>query len=96
MTIIIIITTMIIMIIMIIIINEQRLADQIRGIMKNNWLSVIEREEIERLLTPNEMREDQQKQIDRPRSLDEDSHNNTPPAARSYEAEGNTEYLDKI
>ena len=76
--------------------TEQRLADQILGIMKNNWLSVIEREEIERQLTPNEMREDQEEQIERPNSRDEDSHNNTPPAARSYEAEGNIEYLDKI
>ena len=25
-----------------------------------------------------------------------DSHNNTPPAARSHEAEGNIEYLDRI
>ena len=48
--------------------TEQRLADQIRGIMKNNWLSVIEREEIERQLTPNEMREDQEEQIKRPNS----------------------------
>ena len=36
--------------------TEQRLADQFRGIMKNNWLSAIEREEIERQLTPIEMR----------------------------------------
>ena len=42
------------------------------------------------------MREDQEKQIDRPNSQDEDSHNNTPPAARLYEAEGNIEYLDRI
>ena len=76
--------------------TEQRLADQIRGIMKNNWLSVIEREEIERQLTPNEMRKDQEEQIKKPNSQDEDSHSNTPPAARSYEAEGNIEYLDKI
>ena len=48
--------------------TEQRQADQIRGIMKNNWLSVIEREEIERQLTPNEMREDQEEQIERPNS----------------------------
>ena len=40
--------------------TEQRLADQIHGIMKNNWLSVIEREEIERQLALNEMREDQE------------------------------------
>ena len=32
--------------------TEQRLADQIRGIMKNNWLSVIEREEIEKKTSP--------------------------------------------
>ena len=76
--------------------TEQRLADQIRGIMKNNWLSVIDREEIERQLTPNEMIEDQEEQIEGPNSQDEDSHSNTPPAARSYEAEGNIEYLDKI
>ena len=76
--------------------TEQRLADQIHGIMKNNWLSVIEREEIERQLAPNEMREDQEEQIERPNSQDEDSHSNTPPVARSYEAEGNIEYLDKI
>ena len=43
--------------------TEQRLADQIRGIMKNNWLSAIEREEIEGQLPPNEMREDQEEQI---------------------------------
>ena len=42
--------------------TEQRLADQIRGIMKNNWLSV--REEIERQLAPNEMREDQEEKIE--------------------------------
>ena len=59
--------------------TEQRLVDQIRGIMKNNWLSVIKREEIER-----------------PNFQAEDSHSNTPPEARSYEAEGNIEYLDKI
>ena len=53
--------------------TEQRLADQIRGIMKNNWLSVIEREEIERQLTPNEMREDQEEQIERTNFQDEDS-----------------------
>ena len=57
--------------------------DQIHGIMKNNWLSVIEREEVERQLTPNEMREDQEQPIDSPNSQDEDSHNNTTPAARS-------------
>ena len=71
--------------------TEQRLADQICGIMKNNWLFVIEREEIERQLAPNEMREDQEEEIERPNSQDEDSHSNTPPAARSYEAEGNIE-----
>ena len=76
--------------------REQRLADQICGIMKNNWLSVIEREEIERPLAPNEMREDQEEQIERPNSQDGDSRSNTPLAARSYEAERNIEYLDKI
>ena len=76
--------------------TEQRLADQICGIMKNNWLSVIEREEIETQLTPNEMKENQAEQIERPNSQDEDNHDNTPPAARSYEAEGNIEYFDKI
>ena len=76
--------------------TEQRLADQIRGIMKNSWLSVIEREEAERQLASNEMREDQEEQIERLNFQDEDSHSNTPPAARSYEAEGNIEYLDKI
>ena len=69
--------------------TEQRLADQIRGIIKNNWLSVIEREEIEKQLTLNEMREDQEEQIERSNTQDEDSHSNTPPAARPYEAEGN-------
>ena len=64
--------------------TEQRLADQIR-----------EREEIERQLVPNEMREDQKEQVKRPNSQDEDSHGNTPTAA-SYEAEGNAEYLDKV
>ena len=76
--------------------TEQRLADQIRGIMKNNWLSVIEREEIERQLAPNEMRGDQEEQIERPNPQDENSHSNTTPAARSYEADGNIEYLGKI
>ena len=42
------------------------------------------------------MREDQEEQIERPNSQDEDSHSNTPPAAISYKAEGNIEYLDKI
>ena len=42
------------------------------------------------------MREDQEDQIERPNSQYEDSHSNTPPAARSHEAEGNIEYLDKI
>ena len=42
------------------------------------------------------MREDQEEQIDRPNSQDEDSHNNTPKAARSYEAEGNIEHLTTI
>ena len=32
--------------------TEQMLADQICGIMKNNWLSVIEREEIEKTTSP--------------------------------------------
>ena len=41
------------------------------------------------------MREDQEEQIERPNSQDEDSHSNTP-AARSYQAEGNIEYLDKM
>ena len=76
--------------------TEQRLANQICGIMKNNWLSVIEREEAERQLAPSEMSEDQWDQIERPKSQDEDSHSNTPPEAISYEAEGNIEYLDKI
>ena len=57
---------------------------------------MIEREEIERQLTPNEMREDQEEQIERPNSQDEDSHSNTPPAASLYEVEGNIEYHDKI
>ena len=57
---------------------------------------MIEKEEIERQLAPNEMREDQEGQIERPNSQDEDSHSNTPTAVRSYEAEGNIEYLDKI
>ena len=47
-------------------------------------------------MAPNEMREDQEEQIERPNSQDEDSHSNTPSAARSYEAERNIEYLDKI
>ena len=64
--------------------------------MKNNWLSVIEREEIERQLAPNETRADQKEQIERPNSQDENSYSNTTPAARSYEADGNIEYLDKI
>ena len=63
--------------------TEQRLTDQIRSIMKNSWLSVIEKEEIERQLAPNEMREDQEEQIKRPNSQDKESHNSTPPAARS-------------
>ena len=58
--------------------------------MKNNCFSGIEREEIDR------DREDQEEQIERQNSQDEDNHNNTSPAARSYEAEGNTEYLDKV
>ena len=57
---------------------------------------MIEREEVERQLALNEMREDQEEQIERPKSQDEDSHNNTSPVARSYEAEGNIEYHDKI
>ena len=57
--------------------------------------SVREREEIERQLAPNEIREDQEEQIERPNSQDEDSHSNTPAAARSYEAKGNIGYLDK-
>ena len=76
--------------------TEQRLVDQICGLMKNNWFSVTEREKMERQLTPNKMREDQEERIERPNSQDEDSHSNTPPAATSYEAEGNIEYLDKI
>ena len=44
----------------------------------------------------NEMREDQEEQIERPNSQDNESHSNTPPATRSYEAEGNIEYFDKI
>ena len=75
---------------------RQNLADQIHGFMKNNWLSVIEREEIERQLTPNEVRENQDEQTGRPNSQDEDSHSETPPAARPCEAERNIEYLDKI
>ena len=76
--------------------TEQRLADQICGIMKNNWLFVIEREETERQLAPNELREDQEEQMERPNSQDEDNHSNTPPATRSYETEGNIEYLNKL
>ena len=64
--------------------------------MKSKWLSVIKSEVVERQLAPNQLREDQEEQTDRPNSEDEDSHNNTPPAARSYEAEGNIECLDKI
>ena len=64
--------------------------------MKNNCLSVIEKEEIERQLTLNKMREDQEEQIDRPNFQDEDNHSNVPPAARSYKAEGYIEYLGKI
>ena len=66
------------------------------GLMKSKWLSVIKREVVERQLAPNQLREDQEEQTHRPNSEDEDSHNNTPPAARSYEAEGKAEYLDKI
>ena len=57
---------------------------------------LMDREVLEKQLAPNQLREDQEEQTDRPNSRDEDSHNNTPPAARSYEAEGNVEYLDKI
>ena len=64
--------------------------------MKNNWLSVTESEELERQQAHNEMREDQEEQIERPNTQDEYSHSNTLSAARSYEAEGNKEYLDKI
>ena len=64
--------------------------------MKNDSLSVIEREVLEGQLAPNQLREHQEEQTDRPNPQNEDSHNNTPPAARSYEAEGNKEYLDKI
>ena len=65
--------------------TEQSLAEKICGI----------REEMERQIAPNEMREDQEEKVGRPDSQDEDSHN-TPPAARSYEAEGNMKYLDNI
>ena len=64
--------------------TEQRLVGQIRGIMKNIWLAAVERKEIERQLAPNEMGEDQEEQIERPNSQDEDRHSNTPQAARSY------------
>ena len=76
--------------------TEQRLVNQILVIMKNNWFSGIEREWIERQLTHNEIRDDQEEQIERPNSQDKDSHNNTPPAARFYVAGGNTEYLNNI
>ena len=76
--------------------TKQRLAHQICGIIKNNWLSVIEREAIERQLANNEMREDQEEQIERLNSQDKGSRSNTPPAARSYEAKANIEYVDKI
>ena len=58
--------------------------------------TIIKREVLERQLAPNQLRVNQEEQSDRPNSEDEDSHNNTPPGARSYEAEGNVEYLDKI
>ena len=58
---------------------------------------MIERELLERpILTPNQLRINQEEQSDRPNSQDEDTHNNTPSAARSYEAEGKSEYLHKM
>ena len=44
--------------------SEQRLADQIRNIKKNNWLSETEREEIEREIRPiREQIEDERERI---------------------------------
>ena len=84
--------------------TEQRLADQLHGIKKNNWLSMLEREEIERQLNPNEMREDQggqrihhEEQVELLDSQNNnDSHDSNPPAARSNETPVNMEYLNKI
>ena len=52
-------------------------SDQICGIMKNNWLSVKEREVIGRQLAPSETKEDQEEQIERPSPEDEDNHKNS-------------------
>ena len=42
------------------------------------------------------MRENQEEQIERPNSHNKDSHNNTLPAATSYQAKGNIRYFDKV
>ena len=62
--------------------NEQRLADQIRNIKKNNWLSKTEQEEIEReTITPNEIRENNENQTttkngsERENNSQEQTHN---------------------
>ena len=80
--------------------TEQRLADQIHGIKKKNWLSVIEREEIERQLNPNERMEDQRDHEEEAETTDpqdnETSHDSNLPAGESNEAPENMEYVRKI
>ena len=80
--------------------TEQRLADQIHGIKKKNWLSVIEREEIERQLNPNERMEDQRDHEEEAETTNpqdkETSHDSNLPAGESNEAPENMEYVRKI
>ena len=56
---------------------------------------MIERALLESQLVPNQLRRSRGTNIDQTLKT-KDSHNNTPPAARSHEAEGNIEYLNKI
>ncbi|XP_066946038.1 uncharacterized protein [Macrobrachium rosenbergii] len=77
-------------------VQKQRLADQVRNIKKNNWLSTAEREELGREITPsNERQEDELR--------DDDTENDRNDELPNNDARGNTqdvtersEWVEKI
>ena len=82
--------------------TEQRLADQVNNIKKNNWLSELEREEIERQLVPNVMMADYEprenhEEIETPNFQDNnDNHEGIPPEVMANETPVNMEYVNKL
>ena len=72
--------------------SEQRLADQVNSIKKNNWLSELERDEIERQLIPNVIMVEHQPIEE----VEMTNNDNILPEVTAIETPINVEYVNKL